>query len=371
MRHYDLLSLQQLNAPYAQELKEAAARVIESGWYLRGAETDALERELSAYLNVDNVVGVANGLDALRLIFMAYIELGRLHKGDEVIVPANTFIASILAVSDCQLKPVFVEPSPSTHNLDIDLIEQSITPRTRAILVVHLYGRTCWDNRLVDIAQKHNLLIIEDNAQALGAYNNEGRRTGTLGNVAGTSFYPGKNLGALGDAGMVTTADKQLADTIRALSNYGGDKKYVYRYKGLNSRIDELQAALLRVKLPYLDKENDRRRELARLYDQLINNPHIDTPQQPANQATHVWHQYVVETAHREAFMQYMQQNGITTGIHYPIPPHKQEAYKEYNNLQLPIAEQLASRVVSLPIAPYLTDDDIQHIAEVINKFDI
>ncbi len=371
MKKYQLLSLQRLNQPYAQELKEAAARVIDSGWYLRGNETQAFEKAMAAYLNAPHVVGVANGLDALRLIFKAYIAMQRLNEGDEVIVPANTFIASVLAITDCNLKPVFVEPSPLTHNLDTSLLQQAITPRTRAILIVHLYGQVCWDETLTDVARRNNLLIIEDNAQALGARTADGTRTGSLGDAAGTSFYPGKNLGALGDAGMVTTHDNQLADTIRAIANYGGKERYIYQHQGLNSRIDELQAAMLCVKLPHLDSENSRRRHIARLYNTLIDNPLITLPQLPDVPHTHVWHQYIVRTPHREELMQHLLQWGIETGIHYPIPPHKQEAYKEYNHLALPTAEQLAGEVVSLPIAPYLTDDDIRYIANAINQFTI
>ena len=370
MKTYDLLSLQQLNAPYAHELKEAACRVIESGWYLRGTETEALENEMASYLGIEHVVGVANGLDALRLILRAYMVMGRLQAGDEIIVPANTFIASVLAITDCDLVPHFVEPSAITHNLDTSLIEQAITPRTRAIMVVHLYGRACWDEQLVTTARRHNLLIVEDNAQALGARTDNGTHTGTLGDAAGTSFYPGKNLGALGDAGMVTTHDKQLATVVKSLANYGGNTRYIYEHKGLNSRIDDIQAALLRVKLQYLDSENQRRSEIARLYNTLVNNPHITLPRHPLVAQEHVWHQYVVRTSQRNAFMQYMLDNGIATGIHYPIPPHKQEAYKEYNHLSLPLTELLATEVVSLPIAPYLTNDDIQHIADVINRYE-
>lgn len=370
MKNYSLLSLQQLNAPYAQELKAAACRVIDSGWFLRGAETEAFEREMASFLDIEHVVGVANGLDALRLIFKAYIELGRLQPGDEVIVPANTFIASVLAITDCSLVPRFVEPSPHTHNIDTSIIEQAIGPRTRAIMVVHLYGRACWDEQLVATARRHNLLIVEDNAQALGARINNGLRTGTLGDAAGTSFYPGKNLGALGDAGMVTTRDNELAQMVESLANYGGHTRYVYDHKGLNSRIDEIQAAMLRVKLQYIDAENKRRSEIAQRYNAIIDNSYIALPQHPAQDHSHVWHQYIVRTQHRDAFMQYMHLRGIATGIHYPIPPHKQQAYKEYNYLSLPIAEQMANEVVSLPIAPYLSDEDIRYIADVINEFD-
>ena len=370
MKNHTLLSLQELNAPYAHQLKEAACRVIDSGWFLRGAETEAFEHEMASFLGIEHVVGVANGLDALRLIFKAYMELGKLQPGDEVIVPANTFIASVLAITDCSLTPLFVEPSPHTYNIDTSKIEQAIGPRTRAIMVVHLYGRACWDTQLTEIAQRHNLLIVEDNAQALGARIETGQHTGTLGEAAGTSFYPGKNLGALGDAGMVTTRDAELAQMVESLANYGGSTRYVYEHKGLNSRIDEIQAAMLRVKLQHIDSENKRRSEIAQLYNTLIDTPHITLPEHPAQAHSHVWHQYVVRTIYRDAFMQYMRENGIATGIHYPIPPHKQLAYKEYNNLLLPITEQLAGEVVSLPIAPYLTDDDIRYIAEVINKFD-
>ena len=370
MKNYTLLSLQELNAPYTQQLKEAACRVIDSGWFLRGAETEAFEREMADFLDIEHVVGVANGLDALRLIFKAYIEMRKLQPGDEVIVPANTFIASVLAITDCGLTPRFVEPSELTHNIDTSIIEQAITSRTRAIMVVHLYGRACWDDNLTTVARRHNLLIIEDNAQALGARTHNGQRTGTLGDAAGTSFYPGKNLGALGDAGMVTTHDAELAQMVETLANYGGSTRYMYEHKGLNSRIDEIQAAMLRVKLQHIDTENIRRSEIAHLFDRLIDNPHITVPQHPAQAHSHVWHQYIVRTHYRDAFMQYMHDNGIATGIHYPIPPHKQQAYKEYNDLSMPIAEQLAGEVVSLPIAPYLTNDDIQYIAEVINKFD-
>lgn len=369
MKSYELLSLQKLNSRYADELKEAACRVIDSGWYLRGEETDAFEREMALYLGVPYVVGVANGLDALRLILKAYIELQRLQPGDEVIVPANTFMASVLAITDCGLVPRFVEPSASTHNLDISLIEHNITPRTRAIMVVHLYGRACWSTDLEQIAHDHNLLLIEDNAQALGAICDDGRHTGALGHAAGTSFYPGKNMGALGDAGMVTTHDKDVAEVVRALGNYGGYQRYKYDYKGLNSRIDELQAALLRVKLRHLDSENHYRDSLARLYNSAVKTPLCTLPQLPRVQGAHVWHQYVIRTQHRDAFMKYMCRNGIETGIHYPIPPHKQQAYKEYNELSLPVAEQLAGEVVSLPIAPYLTEEDICHIADVMNNY--
>ena len=367
MKNIPLLSLQQLNKAYAEQLKEAASRVIDSGWYLRGEENAAFQQEIKTYLGCKHAIGVANGLDALRFIFKAYIELGRLHKGDEVIVPANTFIASVLAISDNGLIPRFVEPSELTYNLDFSLLKKAVTPKVKAIMVVHLYGQACWGEELTDIARKNELLIIEDNAQAIGACHVDGRKTGTLGDAAGTSFYPGKNLGALGDAGMVTTDDSELAEMVELLANYGGSR-YVYDHQGLNSRMDELQAAFLRVKLPYIDKENQRRGEIARFYSVNINNPVISLPQIP-RQGTHVWHQYIIRTPYREKFMQYMDDNGISTGIHYPIPPHLQQAYKEYNSIALPISERLAQEVVSMPIAPYLTDDEVRYIVSVVNRF--
>lgn len=370
MKNYPLLSLQQLNQPYAQQLKAAAARVIDSGWYLHGEETEALENEICRFLGCRYAIGVGNGLDSLRLIFRSYIELGRLHPGDEVIVPANTFMASVLALTCNGLVPRFVEPSVHTHNLDTELMVQAVTPRVRAILVVHLYGRACWDERLASAMRDNGLIVVEDNAQAIGARpeGESARRTGALGDAAGTSFYPGKNLGALGDAGIVTTSDAAVAEMVRNLANYGGSRRYVYEHQGMNSRIDEMQAAFLRVKLQYVDAENRRRNELAQLYDRKIDNPNVILPEIPCP-GTHVWHQYVVRTPYRDAFMHYMQENGIATGIHYPIPPHKQEAYGEYNTLSLPVTEMLAREVVSMPIAPYLTDEDIDYIASVVNSF--
>lgn len=370
MKNYPLLSLQKLNHSYARQLKEAAARVIDSGWYLHGAETEALEAEICHFLGCRYAIGVGNGLDSLRLIFRAYIELGRLRPGDEVIVPANTFMASVLALTANGLVPRFVEPSVHTHNLDTEALAHAVTPRVKAILVVHLYGRACWDDSLVAVARDNGLIVVEDNAQAIGArpMSDASRRTGALGDAAGTSFYPGKNLGALGDAGIVTTSDAAVAEMVRNLANYGGSRRYVYEHQGINSRIDELQAAFLRVKLPFVDAENSRRDELARRYDQKISNPCITLPEIPCR-GSHVWHQYVVRTPYREAFMHHLQEQGIATGIHYPIPPHKQEAYGEYNTLSLPVTEMLAREVVSMPIAPYLTDDDIDYIAAAVNSF--
>ena len=333
------LDLQKINTQYASELKEATARVIDSGWYLLGNEVKNFETHLAEYVGVKHAIGVANGLDALRLILKAYIEIGVMSEGDEVIVPANTYIASILAISDNRLKPVLVEPDINTYNLDISLIEKNITPSTKAIMVVHLYGQVCWSKELEAIAKKYNLKIIEDNAQAIGAdYPPQSdsltlsetitkpRKTGGLGDAAGFSFYPGKNLGALGDAGAVTTNDDTLAEVVRALGNYGSKQKYVNEYKGLNSRLDELQAAILDVKLKYLDAENQCRREIAQYFCKNIKNEKLVLPinhlSLTINHYSHVWHLYVIRTTHRDELQQYLTDNGVQTLIHYPIPPH-------------------------------------------------
>ena len=401
------LDLQKINAQYATELKEAAARVIDSGWYLMGNELKTFESNLAAYVGVKHAIGVANGLDALRLILKAYIEMGVMTEGDEVIVPANTYIASILAISDNRLKPVLVEPDINTYNLDISLIEKHISPRTKAIMVVHLYGQVCWSNELEAIAQKHNLKIIEDNAQGIGAIapqppeggasegiassietsNNQsdsppdsyrdkqrlGGRTGSLGDAAGFSFYPGKNLGALGDAGAVTTNDDELATMVRALGNYGSKQKYVNEYQGLNSRLDELQAALLDVKLKHIDHENNYRRKIAEYYINNIKNDNIILPSYPPLRGLggyHVWHLFVIRSSQRDRLQQYLSDNGIQTLIHYPIPPHKQGAYMAMNNDRYPITEQIHNEVLSLPISPVMEWEEVERVVEVINGFE-
>ena len=373
------LDLQQINAQYADELKQAAAKVIDSGWYLLGERVKAFEQKLSGFIGVKYVVACANGLDALRLIMRAYIEMGIMQEGDEVIVPANTYIASILAITDNRLKPVLVEPDINTYNLDISLIEQHITERTKAIMVVHLYGQTCWSQELETIAKKHNLKIIEDNAQAIGALyldeiSNELKRTGSLGNAAGNSFYPGKNLGALGDAGAVTTNDDKLAEIVRALGNYGSKQKYINEYQGFNSRMDEIQAAFLTVKLKYLDEENQKRREIAKYYCEHIKNDKIILPLDNnkiniLNNFGHVWHLFVVRTKERDELQKYLAEKGIQTLIHYPIPPHKQIAYKEWNNYSLPITEEIHSQCLSLPVSPVMTNEEVKFVAEMINNF--
>jgi dTDP-4-amino-4,6-dideoxygalactose transaminase len=369
------LDLQKINAQYAAELKLAAAEVINSGWYLLGERVKQFETNLANYIGVKHAIGVANGLDALRLILKVYIELGVMKEGDEIIVPANTYIATILAITDNRLKPVLVEPDINTYNLDLNLIEEHITERTKAIMVVHLYGRVCWGNKLEELGKKYNLKIIEDNAQAIGAEWN-GVKTGALSDAAGFSFYPGKNLGALGDAGAVTTNDDELAEVIRALGNYGSKVKYVNDYQGLNSRLDELQAAFLSIKLKYLDAENQRRREIADYYCNNIKNPDIILPCQSNSSLithhsslSHVWHLFVIRTQNRNKLQEFLTQNGVQTLIHYPIPPHKQLAYSKWVKCSLPITEKIHQEVLSLPISPLLDSKVVEEICSSICNF--
>lgn len=368
------LDLQKINNQYQLELKQAAFDVIESGWFVKGERTTKFEINLAKYIGVNQAMGVANGLDALRLIFKAYIELGFMTEGDEIIVPANTFIASILAITDNKLKPVFVEPDISTYNLDLDKIEDQITSRTKAIMVVHLYGQVCWNDSILDLANKYKLKIIEDNAQAIGA-EYKGIKTGNLGDAAGFSFYPGKNLGALGDGGAVTTNDPEIAQVIKALANYGSTKKYVNEFKGLNSRLDELQAAFLDIKLKYLDKENQNRRQIASRYLRELKNESIILPL-PYNNAVsyvenkeHVWHLFVIRHSKRDELQEYLTQNGIETLIHYPIPPNKQLAYKEFNVLDFSITNTIHQEALSLPISPVLTEGEVNKVIKAINRF--
>lgn len=361
------LDLEKINAQYKDELKQIAAEVIDSGWYLLGKRVQLFETELSHYIHTKKAIACANGLDALRLIFKGYLELGIMSEGDEVIVPANTYIASILAISDNRLTPVLVEPDIVTYNINITEVEKSITSKTKAILIVHLYGQVCWNDKLEDLAKKYNLKIIEDNAQAIGALYN-GKKTGALGDAAGFSFYPGKNLGALGDSGAVTTNDEVLAKTIRALANYGSQKKYVNEYQGLNSRMDEIQAAFLSVKLKYLDKDNKRRQEISSMYRQGIINPKIVLPECNIEE-NHVWHLFVIRTSNRDNLQKYLIENGVQTLIHYPIPPHKQLAYREYNSMSFPITEKLHNEVLSLPMSSVMTEKEIKNIIAIINNF--
>ena len=362
------LDLQKINLQYQEEIETKLLETFRSGWYLLGDQVKSFEQNLAQYIGSLHAVGVANGLDALRLIFKAYLELGQLKVGDEVIVPANTYIASLLAITDNRLKPVFAEPDIENYNLDISKIEALITPKTKAIMVVHLYGQVCWSEQLETLAKKYNLKIIEDNAQAIGA-EWKGIKTGNLGDAAGFSFYPGKNLGALGDAGAVTCKDSLLAKTIRTLANYGSEEKYVNKFQGLNSRLDEIQAAVLDVKLKYIDADNQKRRNIAERYCSEITNPKIILPQFPKNSSEHVWHLFVIITSKRDQLQKYLLENGIQTLIHYPIPPHKQKAYKYYNHLSFPITEKLHEEVLSLPISPVMEEDEVEKVIQVINQF--
>lgn len=379
------LDLKAINDSFEPELSQSIKRVLDSGWYLLGNEVKAFEKEYANYIGTMHCIGVANGLDALRLILKAYIELGHMKEGDEIIVPANTYIATILAITDNRLVPVLVEPDINTYNIDPFKIEGKITERTKGIMIVHLYGQCAMHPEIQRLVDKYNLKLIEDNAQATGAYYQlpearsqkpEARRTGSLGNAAGHSFYPGKNLGCLGDGGAVTTNDDELASVIRALANYGSNKKYINEYQGLNSRLDEIQAAILRTKLPRLDDDNQRRNDIANFYLNNITNSNIILPKHNLQLATcnsqpeHIWHIFVIRTTHRDRLQQYLTENGIQTLIHYPIPPHKQMAYKEWNEYIFPITEKIHNEVLSLPISQVLRDNEVEKVVEVINQYD-
>jgi dTDP-4-amino-4,6-dideoxygalactose transaminase len=410
------LDLQKINTSFEPGLSNAIAGVLKRGWYLMGEEVASFEKEYSEYIGSKHCIGVANGLDALRLILRAWIEMGVMKEGDEVIVPANTYIASVLAISENRLKPVLVEPDIDTYNIDFSLIEEHITERTRAIMVVHLYGRACWSEKLEELASKYNLKIIEDNAQASGAFvaqsserraqgnesppwrarpeysggqgwvSKDHKRTGSLGDTAGHSFYPGKNLGALGDAGAVTTDDDELARVVRSLANYGSAKKYINDYKGLNSRLDEIQAAILRVKLQRLDSDNELRRQIAEYYLNNIINPEISLPySSPLTPDTlhltphaslltphafsHVWHLFVIRHPERDRLQKYLTESGIQTLIHYPIPPHKQKAYSEWNSLNFPLTEKIHHEVLSLPVSQVMNLQEAEIVVNFLNKF--
>ena len=370
------LDLKAINALYDAELREAVGRVLDSGWYLKGEATRQFERDYAEYIGTRHCIGCGNGLDALMLILRAYIELGVMHEGDEVIVPANTYIASILAITECRLKPVLVEPSLDTLQIDDALIEQAITERTRGIMIVHLYGRCAYTSRIGDLCRQYGLKLIEDNAQAHGC-SFEGRKTGSLGDAAGHSFYPGKNLGALGDAGAVTTSDDELADVIRALGNYGSHQKYVHDYQGRNSRIDELQAAMLSVKLRHLDADNLRRKEIAARYEREISSDLVkirlsgseNTARDSIEPRDSVHHIFPVFCEHRDELQAFLSANGIETQIHYPIPPHQQRCYKAWNHLSLPITEQIHAQELSIPCHQAMTDEDVNRIINLLNAF--
>lgn len=377
------LSLKEVTALHEKEIQEAVQRVVSSGWYLQGKETEAFERHYAEYIGTDYCVGCANGLDSLILIFRAYIELGVMQPGDEVIVPANTYIATILAITENNLVPVLCEPRLDTLEIDDEKIESLITPRTKAIAIVHLYGRNAYTEKIGALCQKYNLKLIEDNAQAHGCQQIEcsavdstvpPRKTGSIGAAAGHSFYPGKNLGALGDGGAVTTNDKALAETIRALANYGSQKKYVFKYEGRNSRLDEIQAAVLDVKLRYLDEDNNRRKEIAKYYYDNISNPLVTLPRLLPSEMN-VYHLFpiLVGEGKRDALQQYLKDKGVGTMIHYPIAPHNQACYAKakwlLSSLHLPITERIAKEELSLPMSPSMTIAQAEEVVTILNAY--
>lgn len=364
----DYLSLKQVTAMHAVEIHEAVDRVVDGGWYLKGEATARFEQNYARYIGTDHCIGVANGLDALTLIFRAYMELGLLHEGDEVIVPANTYIATILSVTENRLRPVLVEPRLDTLQIDDSLVEAAVTPKTRVIMLVHLYGRCAYTEKIARICTKYNLLLLEDNAQAHGCLYDSlalHRKTGSIGHAAAHSFYPGKNLGALGDAGAVTTNDQRLADVIRCIANYGSAKKYVFDYMGRNSRIDEIQAAVLDVKLKYLDADNAVRRQIAQRYINEVRNPLVIMP----TPSDSVYHIFPVLSPRRDELRQYLADNGVATMIHYPIPPHKQACYSEWKQMRLPVTELIHEQELSLPCNQTMTAQQVSYIVSILNAF--
>lgn len=361
------LDLKGINQSCRDELLEACARVIDSGWYIAGKELEGFEQAFAEYCGTRHCIGVANGLDALTLTLRAWKELGKLKEGDEVIVPANTYIASILAITENRLAPVLVEPDEASFNLCPDKVRAAIGPRTRAILPVHLYGRLADMPALGELAREHGLLVLEDSAQAHGA-SLEGRRAGNWGDASGFSFYPGKNLGALGDAGAITTNDDTLAEMLRALRNYGSHQKYQNLYQGVNSRLDELQAAMLAVKLRHLDAQTAHRQQIARAYLESIRNPLVQLPH-PGDVQQHVWHLFVIRCAERAALQQHLADAGVQTLIHYPIPPHRQGAYPQFAHLELPLTERIHQQVLSLPISPVQTQAETEQVIRAVNDF--
>jgi len=362
------LDLQKITNKYSYEIHQTINRIVDSGWYLQGEENKRFEINYAKYIGNKHAIGCANGLDALIWIFRAYIELGIMEHGDEVIVPANTFIASVLAITENGLKPIFVEPQLSTYQIDDSLIENTITPRTKAILLVHLYGQCAYTNKIAKICSRYNLKLIEDNAQAHGCIF-DGQKTGSLGNAAGHSFYPGKNLGAFGDGGAVTTDDDELATVIKALANYGSSKKYVFDYTGRNSRLDEIQAGILDVKLKYLDEDIKIRKSVAKYYIEHITNSKIILPD-ISDWNKHVFHIFPIRCSERDVLQKYMTDSGVQTIIHYPIPPHKQKCYSEWNHLSLPITEQIHNEELSLPISPVIDMEEVKTVVNIINSWE-
>lgn len=367
----NFLNLKAINESYQPELSQSIQNIVNSGWYLLGNEVKKFEDNYANFIGAKYCIGVANGLDALRLIFKAYIELGFIQQNDEVIVPANTYIASILAITDNNLTPILIEPSIDSYQIDDNLIERAITNKTKAIMIVHLYGQCAYTKKIGDLCKKYNLLLIEDNAQAHGCEYSTGNfssKTGSIGNAAGHSFYPGKNLGCLGDGGAITTNNKELASIVRSMANYGSEKKYFFDYKGINSRLDEIQAAVLNVKLKYLNSDNQKRQQVAKFYIENISNPLIILPNIPDWQAN-VCHIFPIRTTKRNYLQEHLALNGIQTLIHYPIPPHKQKCYKEWNGLSFPITEKIHNEVLSLPISPIMNNEDVKKVVDVVNAF--
>ena len=361
------LDLKGITDLYSDEIHSAVANVIDSGWYLQGEANKRFEAEYANYIGTKYAIGCANGLDALIWIYRAYIELGIMQRGDEVIVPANTYIASILAITENGLKPVLVEPRKDTLEIDDELIESAITPRTKSVMIVHLYGRCAYTGKIGAICRKHGLKLVEDNAQAHGCRFN-GRRTGSIGDAAGHSFYPGKNLGALGDAGVVTTNDEMLAETVRTLANYGSQKKYVFKYNGRNSRLDEIQAAVLSVKLKHLDDDNAKRQTIAARYYQNIDNKYVTLPKRLPDE-NNVYHIFPIFSEKRDVLQKYLADNGIQTLIHYPIPPHKQECYRDWNGMSFPITEEIHNQELSIPISQVMKPEEVDFVIKTLNTF--
>lgn len=363
----NFLELHKINERFERQFLDATKSMLDSGWYLLGTKNSIFEKEFADYCGTKHCIGVANGLDALIIILEAYKQLGKLKAGDEVLVPANTYIASVIAITRAGLSPIFIEPNEKSFLIDGTVAENKLTSKTKAIMPVHLYGQACEMDAILDLAKKHNLLVIEDSAQAHGA-KYKGKRCGNLGDASGFSFYPGKNLGALGDAGAVTTSDDLLADTIRAYRNYGSKVKYEHNFIGLNSRLDEIQAAFLSIKLKQLDNDNEKRKIVAEQYLQQITNSRIQLPFRHTEEG-HVWHLFVVRCSERDRLQRYLTEHKIQTLIHYPIPPHKQYGYPEYNSLSLPITEKIHNEVLSLPIGPTIANSEVKYIYEILNNF--
>ena len=357
------LDLEKVNNRFRNEIDKRIKTILDKGWYIHGEQDEKFEKHFADYCGVKHCIGCANGLDALNLIIKAY----GFGKGDEIIVPANTYIASILAISENGCTPVLVEPDKNTYNINPDLIEEKITEKTKAIMIVHLYGQAVQMEKILELKKKYNLKIIEDSAQAHGAEYNY-KKVGSLGDASGFSFYPGKNLGCIGDGGCVTTDDDELAAKIRAIANYGSDRKYHHIYKGINSRLDEIQAAVLDIKLQYLDKDNEKRREISKYYRENIKNSKIILPK-TYDEKSHVWHVFAIRTNNRDELQQYLEDNGIQTNIHYPTPPHKQGAYSEWKNCSYPVSEEIHRTILSIPMSPVMTDEEVKQVVAVINSY--